>query len=167
MSSRGQSPSPGPRQIRTWRFPPSGSSADTAHGSSTPQLYYAARWWERKVTEQVRESLPSETLALTPRRGYAGRRQSHLTETIARLATGSGGLTLDRAGFVPAGRQTKFQGDIALPPIPIDQQGLVALFCLSPEGSPPHGLRRDLPGERDPRGGGRRASRPHPSLTPA
>ncbi|MFB3112561.1 MAG: hypothetical protein ACE10G_11055, partial [Gemmatimonadales bacterium] len=54
-----------------------------------------------------------------------------VTETVARLATGSGGLTLDRAGFAPAGRQTKFQGDIALPPIPIDQQSLVALFCLS------------------------------------
>jgi hypothetical protein len=38
------------------------------------------------------------------------------TETVARLTTGSGGLTLGRAGFAPAGRQTKFQGDIARPP---------------------------------------------------
>ncbi len=31
----------------------------------------------------------------------------------ARLATGPGGLTLGRAGFAPAGRQTKFHGGIA------------------------------------------------------
>jgi hypothetical protein len=31
----------------------------------------------------------------------------------ARLATGSGGLTLSQAGFAPAGRQTKFHGSIA------------------------------------------------------
>ncbi len=30
----------------------------------------------------------------------------------ARLATGSGGLTLGRAGFAPAGRRTKFHGGI-------------------------------------------------------
>ncbi len=54
-----------------------------------------------------------------------------VTATVARLATGSDGLTPSRAGFAPAGRQTKFQGDIALPPIPIDQQCLVALFFLS------------------------------------
>jgi hypothetical protein len=38
---------------------------------------------------------------------------SRVTATGARLATGSGGLTLGRAGFAPAGRQTKFHGDIA------------------------------------------------------
>jgi hypothetical protein len=54
-----------------------------------------------------------------------------VTEAVARLTTGSDGLTPSRAGFAPAGRQTKFQGDIALPPIPIDQQSLVALFLLS------------------------------------
>ena len=31
---------------------------------------------------------------------------------VARLATGSGGLTLSRAGFAPAGRQTTFHGGI-------------------------------------------------------
>jgi len=51
--------------------------------------------------------------------------------TVARLTTGSGGLTPGRAGFAPAGRRTKFQGDIAVPPIPIDQQSLVALFHSS------------------------------------
>jgi len=56
-----------------------------------------------------------------------------VTETVARLATGSGGLTPGRAGFAPAGRQTKFHGVIAIPPIPIDQQSLVALKCLCPE----------------------------------
>ncbi len=40
---------------------------------------------------------------------FAGR----VTATVARLATGSGGLTLGRAGFAPAGRQTKFHGGIA------------------------------------------------------
>jgi hypothetical protein len=53
-----------------------------------------------------------------------------VTETVARLTTGSGGLTPGRTGFAPAGQQTKFQGDIAYPPIPIDQQCLVALFFL-------------------------------------
>ncbi len=50
-----------------------------------------------------------------------------VAETVARLATGSGGLTPGRAGFAPAGQQTKFHGVIAIPPIPIDQQSLVAL----------------------------------------
>ena len=36
-----------------------------------------------------------------------------VTETVARLATGSGGLTPGRAGFAPAGQQTKFHGVIA------------------------------------------------------
>jgi hypothetical protein len=36
-----------------------------------------------------------------------------VAETVARLATGSGGLTLGRAGFAPAGRRTKFHGVIA------------------------------------------------------
>ena len=53
-----------------------------------------------------------------------------VTEIVARLATGSGGLTPDRAGFAPAGQQTKFHGDIAIPPIPIDLQSLVALKFL-------------------------------------
>ena len=55
-----------------------------------------------------------------------------VTDTLARLATGSGGLTPGRAGFAPAGRQTKFHGVIAIPPIPIDRQSLVALNVLSP-----------------------------------
>ena len=53
-----------------------------------------------------------------------------VTETVAKLATGSGGLTPGRAGFAPAGQQTKFHGVIANPPIPIDQQCLVALKYL-------------------------------------
>ena len=36
-----------------------------------------------------------------------------VAETVARLATGSGGLTLGRAGFAPAGRRTKFHEVIA------------------------------------------------------
>jgi len=54
-----------------------------------------------------------------------------VTETVAKLTTGSGGLTPGRAGFAPAGQQTKFHGVIAIPPIPIDQQSLVALIDLS------------------------------------
>ena len=58
-----------------------------------------------------------------------------ITEAAARLTTGSGGLAPGRAGFAPAGQQTKFHGVIAIPPIPIDQQGLVARNCnaWSPE----------------------------------
>ena len=42
-----------------------------------------------------------------------------VTETVARLTTGSGGLTHGRAGFAPAGRQTKFHGAIAVAhPVP-------------------------------------------------
>ncbi len=55
-----------------------------------------------------------------------------VAEAVARLTTGSGGLTPGRAGFAPAGRRTKFHGVIADPPIPIDQQSLVALFHLAP-----------------------------------
>ena len=36
-----------------------------------------------------------------------------ISDPIARLATGSGGLTLGRAGFAPARRHTKFHGVIA------------------------------------------------------
>jgi hypothetical protein len=36
-----------------------------------------------------------------------------VSTTGARLATGSGGLTLGRAGFAPAGQRTKFHGGIA------------------------------------------------------
>jgi hypothetical protein len=36
-----------------------------------------------------------------------------ISGTVARLATGSGGLTLGRAGFAPAGRRTKFHEGIA------------------------------------------------------
>ena len=37
-----------------------------------------------------------------------------VAETVARLTTGSGGLTHGQAGFAPAGRQTKFHGAIAV-----------------------------------------------------
>ena len=36
-----------------------------------------------------------------------------ISDAGARLATGSGGLTLGRAGFAPTGRHTKFHGGIA------------------------------------------------------
>ena len=36
-----------------------------------------------------------------------------VTEAVARLTTGSGGLTPGRTGFAPAGQQTKFHGVIA------------------------------------------------------
>ena len=36
-----------------------------------------------------------------------------VTEAVARLTTGSGGLAPGRAGFAPVGQQTKFHGVIA------------------------------------------------------
>ena len=53
-----------------------------------------------------------------------------ISGTGARLATGSGGLTLGRAGFAPAGRQTKFHEGI-VSSLPFDQHCLVALKFLS------------------------------------
>ena len=52
-----------------------------------------------------------------------------ISDPGARLATGSGGLTLGRAGFAPAGRQTKFHEVIASS-FPFDPHCLVALFFL-------------------------------------
>ncbi len=52
-----------------------------------------------------------------------------ISATVARLATGSGGLTLGQAGFAPTGRQTKFHAGITSSN-PFDPQGLVALICL-------------------------------------
>src|SRR4029453_4999758 len=48
---------------------------------------------------------------------------------VARLTTGSGGRTLGRAGFAPAGRQTEFHEVIASS-FPFDPHCLVALNCL-------------------------------------
>src|SRR5215468_3233993 len=58
---------------------------------------------------------------------------------VARLTTGSGGLTLGRTGFAPTGRQTKFPEVIASS-FPFDPHCLVALVCLDLEsrlGNPP------------------------------
>jgi len=54
----------------------------------------------------------------------------HISGIVARLATGSGGLTLGRTGFAPAGRQTKFHEGI-VSSLPFDQHCLVALNFLS------------------------------------
>src|SRR2546426_11058370 len=59
-----------------------------------------------------------------------------VSKTDARLATGSGGLTLSRTGFAPAGRPTQFHEGIA-PPLPFDQHCLAALHFLS--ACPPSG----------------------------
>ena len=56
-----------------------------------------------------------------------------ITGIVARLTTGSGGLTLGRAGFAPAGRQTKFHEVIASS-FPFDPHCLVALIYLSARG---------------------------------
>ncbi len=53
-----------------------------------------------------------------------------VTETVAKLATGSGGLTPGRAGFAPAGRQIEVSWSHRYPPIPFDPQSLVALEFL-------------------------------------
>jgi hypothetical protein len=61
---------------------------------------------------------------------FARRRiADHISGIVARLTTGSGGLTLGRAGFAPAGRQTKFHEVIASS-FPFDPHCLVALFFL-------------------------------------
>ena len=58
--------------------------------------------------------------------------------TVARLATGSGELTLGRAGCAPAGRQTTFPEGL-VSARPFDQPCLVARHCLysSREGLQP------------------------------
>ena len=53
-----------------------------------------------------------------------------ISGTVARLATGSSGFTLRRAGFAPAGRLTKFREGI-VSSLPFDQHCLVALNFLS------------------------------------
>jgi hypothetical protein len=69
-------------------------------------------------------SMRSSTLGIREDYRFRGRRPTArtlvclriaglVTKTGARLTTGSGGLTLGRAGFAPAGRLTKFHGDIA------------------------------------------------------
>src|SRR5262249_50633822 len=63
-------------------------------------------------------------------RTFACRRiADSISEAVARLATGSGGLTLGRTGFAPAGRQTKFHEGI-VSSLPFDQHCLVALIFL-------------------------------------
>src|SRR4030095_14465197 len=52
-----------------------------------------------------------------------------ISDPVARLATGSGGLPLGRTGFAPAGRQTKFREGI-VSSLPFDQHCLVALIFL-------------------------------------
>jgi hypothetical protein len=52
-----------------------------------------------------------------------------ISDPVARLATGSGGLTLSRTGFAPAGRLTKFHEGL-VSSLPFDQHCLVALNFL-------------------------------------
>jgi hypothetical protein len=49
----------------------------------------------------------------------------------ARLATGSGGLTLGRGGMCTRWNDERSFMVASHPPIPFDSQGLVALFFLS------------------------------------
>ena len=106
------------------------------YGSSSPLLLFEKIYGEAAIAFRkfrplgirneysFRDHVPtSRTLAYLR---FAGL----VTEAVARLATGSGGLTPRRAGFAPAGQKTKFHGVIAYPPIPIDQQSLVALNRL-------------------------------------
>src|SRR5262245_26089177 len=53
----------------------------------------------------------------------------HISGIVARLATGSGGLTLGRAGFAPAGRRTKLH-EVIVSSFPFDPHCLVAPFIL-------------------------------------
>ena len=56
--------SPGPRQIRTWRLPPSGSSVGTARGSSPDvHIHPGTRKWE--VSKKILETVPVQARSLT------------------------------------------------------------------------------------------------------
>ncbi len=106
------------------------------YGSSSPLLLFEKIYGEAAIaftenrTLGIRNEYSFRGHVPTARMLAYLRFASLVTETVARLATRSGGLTLRRAGFAPAGQKTKFLGVIAYPPIPIDQQSLVALNFL-------------------------------------
>src|SRR5262249_25427857 len=66
----------------------------------------------------------------------------HISGIVARLTTGSGGLTLGRTGFAPAGRQTKFPEVIASS-FSFDPHCLVALVLLRPRKTRRYGLSKE------------------------
>jgi hypothetical protein len=55
-----------------------------------------------------------------------------VSKTNARLATGSGGLTLGRTGFAPAGRQTKFHEGIAILQFPLTSRAWSHCISYTP-----------------------------------
>ena len=69
--------------------------------------------FEQNCTLGIRDDIDFEAAYPTAHALACLRFAGAVTATVARLATGSGGLTLGRAGFTPAGRRTKFHGDIA------------------------------------------------------
>jgi hypothetical protein len=72
-------------------------------------------WWPsmKSSTLGIREGYRFRGRSPTARTFVCLRIACCVSTTGARLATGSGGLTLGRAGFAPAGRQTKFHEGIA------------------------------------------------------
>ncbi len=65
-SSPGQFPSQGPPQIRTRRFPPSGSSVEFDLWSCLPELYVNRRPWQRVTLQQFVELVPGLARSLAP-----------------------------------------------------------------------------------------------------
>ena len=55
--------SPGPRQIRTWRFPPSGSSVGTTRGSS-PDVHIHPRTRKWEVSKEIPKAFPVQARSL-------------------------------------------------------------------------------------------------------
>jgi hypothetical protein len=91
-SSPGQSPTPGPLQIRTRRFPPSGSSADAAHGYG-PQIRTVIRG------RGSGKSRSRSTNRSQVRRLRWLRRQSHLYQ--ARFAASTSNSKLRKLPLTP------------------------------------------------------------------
>jgi len=70
--------------------------------------------FRRNRTLGIRDEIDFEAANPTAHTLACLRFAGPVAETVARLATGSGGLTPGRAGFAPAGRQTKFHEVIAV-----------------------------------------------------
>jgi hypothetical protein len=94
--------------VRAMVEPPAGYVPLLAHLSERPlsPSGHAAPWASGKMRGCGAAWPMAHTLACLR---FAG----PIAETVARLATGLGGLTLSRTGFAPAGRRTTFHEGIA------------------------------------------------------
>jgi hypothetical protein len=80
------------------------------HDSSSPLLLFEKIYGEAAIaftenrTLGIRNEIVFEATSTTAHTFACLRFADPVTETVARLTTGSGGLTPGRAGFAPAGR---------------------------------------------------------------